>query len=482
MRKIITKYPLLILIAILGLTLRLYKINTPLLDWHSWRQADTASVTREYTKTNLNPLYPKYHDLSNIPSGIDNPEGYRMVEFPIYNILTAAILTAIPELPLVPTARFISILFSIGTTITLFFLTRSYFGKKAGYIASFFFATIPYSVYYSRVILPEPMMVFFLVLSVTCFRFYTKKPNIVLFIISVLSLSMAFLLKPFVAFLFPVYLTMLIEERNWKKIILDWKLYLYAVIAVTPFLLWRNWIANFPSGIPASDWLFNADGIRFRPAWFRWLGYERLTKLILGFTGVIFVPISLLNQLKNKQLFLPSWWISIALYFSVLATGNVKHDYYQIIITPLVAITLAHGVLIMDKFLCKKFNPLVSIGLISTLTATTLVLAFFQVRGYYNINHPEYFIAGQAADAVLPKDAKVIAPQYGGDTAYLFQINRSGWPIGGNIEEKIEQGATHYVSTTYDSEAKELEERYMIIEKTDQYIIIDLTQKRTELE
>ncbi len=30
-------------IIILGLALRLYKIDNPIADWHSWRQADTTS-------------------------------------------------------------------------------------------------------------------------------------------------------------------------------------------------------------------------------------------------------------------------------------------------------------------------------------------------------------------------------------------------------------------------------------------------------
>lgn len=478
MNTILKKYPILIGIALLALVLRLYKIDTPLLDWHSWRQADTASVTREYVGKSLNPLYPTYHDLSNIPSGKDNPEGYRMVEFPLYNVLVAAILKAIPALPLVPTSRFVSALFSLGTVFSLFFLTRSYYGKKAGYLAAFFFAVIPYSVYYSRVILPEPLMIFASTLSITAFRFYVLKPSAKLYWTSLIALMVALLLKPFAAFLLPVYAVILFEERHWKKILLDFKLYLYALLAVVPFLLWRQWIQNFPAGIPASDWLFNGDGIRLRPAWFRWLGYERITKLILGYIGIILLPISFFQQLKNRKLFIPAWWFGILLYFIVIATGNVKHDYYQIITTPIIAITLAHAVLVLDKFLTKKFNALVSLGSIGALILVMLVLAWNQVKGYYNINHPEYAVAGQAANQVLPADAKVIAPQYGGDTAYLFQINRSGWPIGFSIDEKIEMGATHYVSTSYDKEAKELEEKYMIIEKTNEYIILDLTHER----
>ncbi len=476
MKNFVKKYPLLILIILLAFALRLYKISNPILDWHSWRQADTASVTREYVKNSLNPLYPKYHDISNIPSGKFNPEGYRMVEFPIYNILVASILRAIPQLQLEATSRMVSILFSLGTLVSIFFLTRSIFGKKAAYLASFFFAVIPYSVFYSRTVLPEPIMLFFITFSLTTFKFYTTKKKAYYYFLSLISLSIAFLLKPFVIFLLPVYLQMIIEKKGWKTFI-DYKLYIFGILSIIPLLLWRKWIMNFPEGIPASDWLFNGNGIRFRPAWFRWLGYERITKLILGFTGTIFLPISFFNSLKNKNFFIPSWWFGIGLYFSVIATGNIQHDYYQVLITPIIAITLAHGVLVLDKYIFKKFNALVSISVIASLVFSMLFFSFDQVRGYFNINHPEYSEAGIAANRLLPKDAIVIAPAFG-DTGFLFQTHRSGWPIGFDIDDKIQKGATHYVTTSMDEKAKELEQKYMIIAKTEDYLILDLTQER----
>jgi hypothetical protein len=133
---------------------------------------------------------------------------------------------------------------------------------------------------------------------------------------------------------------------------------------------------------------------------------------------------------------------------------------------------------VIDSFLSQKFNALVSMGVISGLIISMLFLSYNQVKGYYNINHPEYAKAGKVADQILPKNAKVIAPQYGGDTAYLFQINRSGWPIGSDIDQKIKMGATHYVTTNFDQEAQDLEDKYMIIEKTSDYLIIDLTKPR----
>jgi len=478
MKKLLKRYPLLIAIALLAFVLRMYRVNTPLLDWHSWRQADTASVTREYQKNGIDILHPKYHDVSDIPSGIPNPEGYRMVEFPLYNVLVAGILEIVPALPLVPTSRVISALFSIGTLLSLFFLTKSYYGKKAGYLAAFFFAVVPYSIFYSRVVLPEPMMVFLSTFSITTFRYFLKRNSNRLYALSLLSLALSFLLKPFTAFLAPVYLVMLLQERTLKELARDLRLYIFPVVAIAPFLLWRKWISQFPEGIPASDWLLNGNGIRFRPAWVRWLGYERITKMILGYVGVLTLPISLLVSLKKKEFFIASWWLGIALYFTVIATGNVQHDYYQALLTPIIAITLAHAVLVTDKFLSKKINPLVSIGTLLVFTIFMLFLSWQQIKGFFNINHPEYSEVGEKVKELIPADALIVATQYGGDTAFLFQTDHRGWPLGFKVPEYIEQGAEYYVTTTLDAEATELSEQYFIVAQTESYLILDLTKEK----
>ncbi|OQA93350.1 MAG: hypothetical protein BWY24_00496 [Microgenomates group bacterium ADurb.Bin219] len=46
-------------ILALGFCSRLYKINIPLADHHSWRQADTAAVARNYIKEGWNFFFPK---------------------------------------------------------------------------------------------------------------------------------------------------------------------------------------------------------------------------------------------------------------------------------------------------------------------------------------------------------------------------------------------------------------------------------------
>src|SRR5437868_3970875 len=86
------EWMLLILILLGGFTVRLYRFNGPIADWHAWRQADTSAVSRNFVNEGFNLLYPKFDDLSNVPSGIsENPQGYRFVEFPIYNFFQAGL-------------------------------------------------------------------------------------------------------------------------------------------------------------------------------------------------------------------------------------------------------------------------------------------------------------------------------------------------------------------------------------------------------
>ena len=114
-----------------------------------------------------------------------------------------------------------------------------------------------------------------------------------------------------------------------------WQLYLFAIISIIPLIAWRYWVGLHPEGIPQSSWLLNGNGIRFKPAFFKWIGYERLTKLIMGYAGVLLLILGTWSVFKNKKLwFFFSFALSSAIYLTVIATGNVQHDYYQIYIIP----------------------------------------------------------------------------------------------------------------------------------------------------
>lgn len=477
--KFLKTHTLLSLI-ILALFFRLYKVNNPIGDWHAFRQADTASVTREYVKHGITLLEPHYQDLSNIQSGLDNLEGYRMVEFPFNNALTAVIVLIFSGNNLVLISRLVSIAWSLLALGVLYYFVKEVSGKRVAVAAAVVFAVLPYIVYYSRAILPEPPTVALSMMSLWGFYNWIHQKKWQWWLVGSISLSLAMLLKPFVAFMAPVFAVILL--LGWKK--KDWlhplnilALGVMGALAAGPFLWWRTWIEHYPSGIPANDWLFNGNGIRFRPAWARWLFWERITKLIFGFMGTIIAAANLL-KLQKDALIYGAWWFGMFIYFIVIATGNVQHDYYQAILSPLLAITLGRGAITLYDFLLPRSSKKVSLIIVAVLAGLSWFFAWQQVKGYYNVNHWEYVRAGAAVDRLVPANAKVVAPAFG-DTQFLFETNRTGWPIGFEMDKKIELGAQYYVTTSLDDEARELMDKYQVIEQTPEYVIINLQQEKT---
>lgn len=473
-RKIET---LALLIIVIGAFLvRLYKIDAPLADWHSFRQSDTAAVSYIYLKQGIDLLKPRYFDISSIQSGKDNPNGYRMVEFPLYNAVITVLSKTIPSISLDEWGRLISIFASLGSTILLYLLVRKYYGAKTAVLTAFFFGFIPYNIFFSRTILPEPSMTFSFLGAIYFFDKYLdeeKTPNkFVWFFISALFSSIALLIKIMaVFFLLPVFY---LAVRKFKvKVIIKPELWLYAIIAFVPIIIWRLWITNFPEGIPASSWLLNGGNIRFKGAFFRWIIAERLGKLILAYGGFVLFWLGLLvKQAKQGSGLFYSFIMSSLLYVIIFARGNVQHDYYQIPTIPSVAIFSALGA----KFLWDKsnnLNTILSRTILVSLVLMMLAFGWYEIKGDFNINHPEIVKAGQLLDKVAPFDAKVIAP-YEGDTAFLYQTKRQGWPLGGDIDDKISKGATYYVSTSFNQEAEDLSHKHQVIFKDNSFIIIKL--------
>jgi len=289
---------------------------------------------------------------------------------------------------------------------------------------------------------------------------------------------LSFLLKPFAVFLLLPLLYLAFKKWGFR-LLKKPSLYLALVISLAPLAFWRLWMKQFPEGIPNTGFLFNQDNIRFKGAYFRWLYGERLGKLILGFWGLILFALGLIIKPSKKEgWFFYSWLATIVLYFAVFASGSVRHDYYQIMAIPIICVFLAKGAYFLLSAPRAIFSRLLSYLVLLTTILFMLAFSWYEVRGFFNINHPEIVEAGKVADKILPPTAKVVAP-YSGDTAFLYQTNRQGWPyVTISINYLISRGATHYVSVNFDQLTQKLIKEFVVLEKTDRFVIIDLTSKK----
>ncbi|HEX8965904.1 MAG TPA: hypothetical protein VF820_05730, partial [Patescibacteria group bacterium] len=356
--------------------------------------------------------------------------------------------------------------------------------EKAAWFVLLFSLFLPYNIYYGRTILPDTSMVstllggmFFLDKWLDAIRKKTT-PQILFLLASLLFTAGSLLLKPYSLFYGLAMVVLVWTVLGWK-FIKRWELWIFALLSVAPLIWWRHFMLSYPEGIPVNNWLFNGNGIRFRPSFFRWMGYERLTKLIGGYVGIIFVALGSLGIWKTKKdkWFFFSFVLSAVIYTCVIATGNVQHDYYQIVSLPAVALLMGFGaswlVMFIGKFTSEKIANVIVIFLI----LVGFWFSWLQVRDYFNINNPNLIIAGNAVAKLTPKNAKVIAP-YDGDTTFLYYTQRQGWPsFEHSLDELRKMGAGYLVLVNPKPEDVGIGNDYKIIGSTSAYLLFDLHKK-----
>jgi len=489
-------------IVALGFGLRLWRLDYPLMDWHSFRQADTASVTREFVRHHYPIWRPHYHDLGSVQSGQDNLAGDRMVEFPLVNYCIALILQIFSSWSLVSFSRLAAAICSSGSVICVYWLVKRMMDKDEDHCeiialsAAAAMALLPYSIFYGRAILPEPFQVFLGLVSLVSFSFYLEKKTWQGWLITCLSLMAALLVKPTTVFWGPLWI-FLAWRHDGKKCLQSWDLWLLAIVSVLPLCWWRLYIQQFPAGIPASDWLLNGPlhgtPPRWRPMWWRWLFYERLGKLWLGGFGSIFALWGLWpsGRAETKKLFsafdgFTYLWLGCDfVYLSTFATGNIQHDYYQYLLLPSVCILCGRGLakaMVYLQSLSKKADKKVffwcaTVGL-AVLVGCGWYVSWRQVKGFFDINDWRPVYIGQVAARMLPLDALVIAHAFDGDTNFLFQTERTGWPSGLDLEEKIANGAQFFVGTNTDDLYHYLDEHFLKMYQDENGFIFDLQASR----
>ena len=475
----------LVILLALGFLVRLYRFNNPIADWHSWRQADTAAVTWNFVRTKFDILHPIYFDISNVQSGKDNPHGYRYVEFPLYNAVVAGLYIVFHGLTIEGWGRAVTIFSSIAGSVILFLFMRRRTTETIAWITLICSLFLPFNIYYGRTILPDVSMVTTLLASLYYldkwldgFREEKNRPKIVLLILAAVFLAMSLLLKLYTVFYLPAFF-ILIYSVLQNKMFKRKDLWIFSLLSLVPITWWRIFILSYPEGIPANDWLFNGNGIRFRPAFFRWIFYERLTKLISGYLNAIFIALGVvgMRKLQKDMLFFLSFVGCALLYICVIATGNVQHDYYQIVIMPVVAMLIGFGASWIIERIALSSKRWIGYVLVGIVLVGGFWLSWLQVRDYFNINNIAIVNAGKAIRAMTPSNAKIVAP-YGGDTTLLYYTKRKGWPsFEHDLSKLIHMGADYLVFVNPQPNDYLVAKQYVLISSSKDYLLFDLHKK-----
>lgn len=474
---------ILLFIVLLAVIPRLYKINSPLADYHSWRQADTATVGRNFVRNGFNLLYPRYDDLSSIESGLENPQGYRFVELPLYNAIFACAYRLWPTLPIEVYGRLTTIFFSIITLMIIYYLGLKESGRITAIFASLSYAILPYFIFFSRVVLPETTALALVFLSIFFLYLWSQSSiknlgSRIYFLLSMVFFALSLLVKPTVIF-YAIALTYLFWKKFGFSFLKKISFYLFFIIASIPFFLWRYHISFYPQGIPASSWLITQvntfegqKNIFFKPAFFRWIFFERISQQILGGYLVFFFVLGIV--IKPKKYFLHFLLLSAFVYLFVFQGGNVQHEYYQTLIFPAVALFIGCGVEGLKKLSKNLINVFFLCFIVLAIYALSIFFSYYRIRDFYRIPEDLVKIA-QAINTLTQKDDKIITDRMG-DTTLLYLSDRRGSPANyKSLEEFKLMDYKYFVTSNRDTIAKLLQEnKFKIIFDNNQFAIFKL--------
>ena len=468
----------LLLIVIVGLLIRIWRIDLPLLEFYPTRQVQTAEITRNLSK-DFDLLKPKVHFYG--PG-----EGLFLLEFPLYN-LPIAIFYKFVGSPQEYFGRLFSILGWGISAIILYKLARKYTGEFCALSSVFIYTFSPLSVLTSRSFQPDQWMLTFSMAAIFYIDKWLAKRKPLFFYLGSIACAVAILIKlPAVVFtLVPILLIMWSRQRlnllNFAK---------FALISLVPSTAWYLYSASLAkeSGLSNAFAIYNW----FRPELFlnpqfytTFFGYQYNLGLLP--IGMLMFLIGLVIKLKKEQSILYFWLLSITIYFIIFNRHNMVHEYYHLPLLPIAAIFVGIGLgkiwQSLDSFVISKNLLLVAIGGFYLISSMIII----SDRGYKVI--PRFGHVLETADTIskltTPNDLIIGSMDAGPTLVYYSQ--RTGWDFDVNqpdtylrLEDLRSQKAVIFASANKEQFlqngefARYLYQNYRPIIDNQNFVIFDL--------
>jgi 4-amino-4-deoxy-L-arabinose transferase-like glycosyltransferase len=507
-----------LLIVLLAIAFRLYRIDVPFVDAHSWRQVTNADITRHFAEGSMNPLVPRVSW-----GGLNGVVG---MEFPLLHYLTAVVWLVTGEHEIV--ARLVAVAFSVGAVIAIYFLGVRLLGRPAGRAAAFLLAVSPSAVYFGRSFLSDTPMLVLSIAAVLAWDRYFDRPTVGRVALAALMTALAGLVKLPAILVLGGIGGLALSRLGWAAF-RDTRLWAGIMAAIAMIAAWY-WYA---------DWIFLQSGLTqavFRPSgtypasdvgdvYFQsishWATAERLlnpafwwdmTKRFwelhltpLGFLGAIAGIVAM--RRSPRWLPIGLWTLAGFTLVVVAAEGQWAHEFHQLpVLPPLALLFGAAAAPLFDAAVLRRHAPrrLASIGMGFALSL--IAVAAFRwssvIPDLYRPDVPtEHFIGhGSIVQAVTPPDALMITVDYesGGANSpmLLYYARRQGWSfdkvsISPRVVERLRttREAKYFVSSIGrgpllqgQDDLRVYLDGFEVVPKPDEMdklLIVDLTKPRT---
>ncbi len=416
---------------LIGAALRLVQIQAPILGIHSWRQADTAAMARNFAEQGMRFWLPQI-DWGGAGNGLVE------AEFPLYPYGVALLyrLFGVHEW----LARGLSVLCSVLTIYLLIRIGRRLLGERAGWWGGIFYAVLPIPVFYGRTVQPEALLMLLAALALERFLDWLEGGRRSALLMSWLAFSGACLVKvlPFLWLGAPLLWLWARARGGWGQALrhpLAW-LYPLGAAAVTALWYWHARQLGESSGLSFGFWGGQAN----RYTWSDLLGFSYWGELALRVAvrnlAVLGVPLLILGLLPPRTgsaavvhplvRVLPLGLVAVVVAGALAPETTAVHEYYQLPLMLFACPLMGQGwVRLRSGSLGWQRGAWALLILMALVSLTILGVDYW---GRERIAGSAAWELARQIQASTPAQARLVVMS-GPDPTVLYLANRKGWLV-----------------------------------------------------
>jgi hypothetical protein len=420
------------LLAMMGPTL-----TAPLLEMHSWRQADTASFARGLARGEFDLLHPRFLAYYPDAYGID---GATESEFNFYPWLVSLGMRLFGEHDWV--SRAVSLAFALLAATWTYLLGRLLLDDLAALLGGLMMALSPLFVFYGRSVQPDIAALALALGGLYCFVRWTRSERWGWYLCSLVMMALALLTK--VTMLFAGF-ALLAAAWCWRggRLFCDWRVWLYAAGVLLPMVAYYAYarglyyqtgltVYGLTGGWPGSG-KFDSLGQLLSGDFYRVL-FARLRSVILTPYVLVLAGLGLWLSPRRDEWPLYAWMVGMAVFVLAAAQGNRQHEYYQLPPVPIACLFAGKGLSAIMRPGAIDLDLLVvgrRLGMVVALVALLLSVRSAQAQLPTRLaQEPVLAEVAAATAAYTPADAPVaIIHDWARVPEVFYYADRRGWSL-----------------------------------------------------
>ncbi len=429
----------LIMVFLGGTLLRLPALTNPIT---GVREAQTASISRNIAKDGPRGiLYPRVDYIESKP-------GYLLLEFPLYNAISAIFIIALPHSGDLP-QKLPSFMAFLTLCLFLHDLVRRSFSKNEALISLALLAFMPISTLMSVSAQPDMTSLALFVMALALFDRHLESNSRWLFYATLAAAILSVLAKPPNAYLILPLIALLIARKQQKNI-LSSRYLLGAALAITAAVAWMAHGAHVNQGseICANFTVDDANTIYAKqhgrmslytnPSW-----YMNLWVMLRSNFHSYTLALSLISFLyfkqytKKQRLLVYGWLLGLVALCLIVPYTAGTHSYYHLGLSPVLAIASSRLITTIRQ-VTQKTSTCLSIAAIPLLLLVPVFSGTRATISHFGRHKSQIYLFGEAAARFVPDNGRllIIAERWRmWDGSHLYRAKREGWRFAASLTE-----------------------------------------------